>query len=49
VCSQQRLNWAAIECGNPDSEFYKSLLNVSINADMQTYITWSGCKEGERK
>jgi hypothetical protein len=49
ICPQQTLNWAAYQCTNIDSEYYKALLNVTVGGDMQTHITWSGCEEGERK
>jgi hypothetical protein len=47
VCSQQRLKWAAIQCTNPASEFYRALLNVSPNGDMLDSVTWSGCVCGK--
>jgi len=49
VCSRQTLNWKAIECANPDSEYRRALLNVSPNGDKQSRITWSGCEDGERR
>ena len=49
ICSKQELLWAAIQCTNPESEYHKALLNVSINGDMQDRITWSGCIDGERR
>jgi hypothetical protein len=49
LCSMQALKWAAIECGNLDSEYHKALLNVSLNGDRQPHITWSGCPCGERR
>lgn len=49
ICGQQELRWAAYQCTNADSEFYRSLLNVTPNGDMQTSITWCGCREGELK
>ena len=47
VCPKQVLKWAAYECGNLNSEYYKSLLNVSPNGDMQIAVTWSGCGKGK--
>jgi len=47
ICEKQALKWAAIQCVNPDSDYHKALLNVSINGDMQDRITWSGCTCGE--
>jgi hypothetical protein len=46
VCGMQELRWAAFECTNPDSEYHRSLLNVTVNGDMQRAVTWSGCEEG---
>jgi len=42
-------NWTAYECGNPKSEYHKSLLNVTVNGNKLTRISWSGCAYGERK
>jgi hypothetical protein len=49
VCSEQTLIWKAVECGNPESEYYKALLNVTPNGDKQLRVTWSGCPCGERR
>ena len=49
ICEEQHLKWAAMECGNSDSEFYKALLNVTPGGDTQARITWSGCACGERR
>ncbi len=49
ICSGQALKWAAVECGSNRSEYYKSLLNVSINGRMQKRVTWSGCYCGKRR
>ena len=49
ICSKQELVWAAIQCTNPESEYHKALLNVSINGDPQDSVTWSGCIDGERR
>ncbi|MDR3313461.1 MAG: hypothetical protein LBS96_03280 [Oscillospiraceae bacterium] len=38
--------WRAIECGNPCSDCYKALLNVSPTGDMQSRVTWRGCPLG---
>jgi len=46
--SASERGWTAYECGNVKSEFYKSLLNVTINGDMLSRISWSGCDLGER-
>ena len=42
-------NWTAYECGNPESEYYKALLNVTPDGDQNSRISWSGCACGERK
>lgn len=40
--------WTAYECGNVDSEYYKSLLNVSSEGDKQRIISWGGCELGNQ-
>jgi len=40
-------NWTAIECRNLDSDYYKALLNVTEDGDMQDEVTWEGCEWGE--
>jgi hypothetical protein len=40
-------DWTAYECGNPDSEYHKALLNVRPNGDKQQRVTWGGCPCGE--
>ena len=47
ICPKQTLNWAAYECGNNRSGYHKALLNVTINGDKRTGVSWSGCKEGQ--
>ena len=42
-------HWKAYECGNPKSEYHKSLINISENGDKHKRISWSGCQHGERK
>jgi len=49
LCGRQKLRWAAVECANPDSEFHRSLLNVTANGGMQDRVTWSGCDRGVRR
>ena len=39
--------WIAYECGNPESEFFKALLNVTEKGAKQQRITWVGCPHGE--
>ena len=46
ICPKQRLVWKAIQCANSDSEYHRSLLNVTPNGDKQQCITWVGCEEG---
>lgn len=41
--------WMAYECSNPESEYHKSLLNVSPNGDKNARISWSGCDYAKRK
>ena len=41
--------WTAHECGNPDSEFYKALLNVRSDGEKLKRISWIGCTLGERR
>jgi len=41
--------WMAYECSNPESEYHRSLLNISINGEKQKIISWSGCDKGIRK
>ncbi|OQB13007.1 MAG: hypothetical protein BWY15_01971 [Firmicutes bacterium ADurb.Bin193] len=42
-------SWTAYECGNPQSEFYKSLLNVRPDGNKLKRISWPGCEHGERR
>ena len=42
-------NWTAYECGNPASEFYKALLNVTPHGAQLQRISWGGCEYGERR
>ena len=42
-------DWYGIECSNPDSEFYKSLLNVTPGGTPLKRVSWSGCRYGERR
>jgi hypothetical protein len=37
----------AYECSNPESDYYKALLNVNFQGDQQNNITWPGCFYGE--
>jgi hypothetical protein len=36
-----------MECGNQHSEYYRALLNVTVDGDTQSRITWGGCPLGE--
>jgi hypothetical protein len=42
-------DWAAYECGNPKSEYHKSLINIDEEGKKHKRIFWSGCEHGERK
>lgn len=42
-------NWTAYECGNPDSEYHRCLLNITPSGEKQDRITWNGCGQGERR
>lgn len=42
-------DWTAYECGNPKSEYHKSLLNVDPQGNKLSNIMWSGCRLGERR
>ncbi len=42
-------DWTAYECGNPESEYHKSLINISEDGKKHKRISWSGCEHGERK
>lgn len=42
-------SWIAYECSNPSSEYFKSLLNVTMNGKKLSQITWQGCCEGKKK
>jgi len=48
ICSQQTLKWAAIQCANPESEYHRALLNVTLGGDSQDQVTWVGCPLGEK-
>lgn len=41
--------WTAYECGNPRSEYYKALLNVTPDGERLRNISWPGCLEGRVK
>jgi len=42
-------DWAAYECGNPKSKYYKALINISPEGKKHKRISWYGCEHGERK
>jgi len=44
ICPKQIVKWTAFECGCPDSDYYKSLLNVSKGGEKLDSITWTGCE-----
>ena len=39
--------WTAYKCGNKESEFYGSLLNVTYNGNELKEVCWIGCKCGK--
>ena len=41
--------WTAYECGNFESPYYKSLLNVDPMGNKLHRIAWQGCIYGERR
>lgn len=41
--------WTAYECGNPESVYYKALVNVDPYGNKMKRITWIGCKYGKRR
>jgi len=42
-------DWIPYECGNCESEYFRSLVNVSVDGDKLDEIIWAGCEHGERK
>jgi len=38
--------WTAYECGNTDSEYFMSLLNITEAGNKSTRIIWTGCPYG---
>jgi hypothetical protein len=49
VCGKQSLKWEAIQCVCDDSEYYRSLLNVTPHGNKQSEVSWKGCYQGERR
>jgi len=41
-------SWVAMECKNPESVYYHSLLNITPNGSPQEEVTWRGCEHGEK-
>jgi len=39
-------NWTAYECGNSMSEYFRALLNITLNGNKLQWIAWSGCEHG---
>ena len=39
-------HWTAYECGNSKSEYYRCLLNISIEGEKLTWLAWPGCEYG---
>jgi len=46
ICPRQTLKWAAIQCVCSASEYYRALLNVTVQGDKQHFISWGGCEDG---
>ena len=42
-------DWTAYECGNPESEYHKALINVTPNGERMKNISWQGCEAGRAK
>jgi len=40
---------AAIECGNPASEYYLAVLNMTYAGVMLSGAVWEGCRDGAEK
>jgi hypothetical protein len=40
--------WKGVECSNPSSVFFKSLLNIGANGYKMQSVVWDGCRDGER-
>ena len=41
--------WVGIECSNPDSKYYKALLNITKKGTPQSEVTWKGCELHKEK
>ena len=41
--------WTAYACTNPESEYFGSLLNVTVDGKKQDRITWTGCESMRKK
>ena len=39
-------HWTAYQCGNSKSEYYRSLLNISIDGIKLKRVAWPGCEHG---
>jgi hypothetical protein len=46
---RRRVTWTGVECGNPDSDYFKALLNIDVEGNRQIRVTWPGCRHGERR
>ena len=42
------VGWCGIMCSNPESEYYKSLLNTSKDGNKLDKVTWGGCPKHEK-
>lgn len=47
-CDKQTLKWAAIQCSCVESEYCRSLLNVTRNGEMVDEVIWTGCASGQK-
>lgn len=39
----------AFECGNPESEYYKAIVNMDSEGALKEKIEWPGCECGEKR
>jgi hypothetical protein len=41
-------NWKPVKCNCPDSDYYGAWLNITLDGNPQSRVTWTGCPFGER-
>ncbi len=46
---QSKMMWKGVECRNPDSDYYRSLLNIDDNSYKRHRIVCEGCRHGKRR